>query len=274
MSEPYSPNSEPKRPQYGLPGTGAPQQGQQSQQSPEGQPPAAPQFTNSDVNSSANDPYSSQPSQGSGNDYFGGYGNTASSGSGTGPAKKQKPVGIILTVIGAIITLIGGALFGVGIVKTINTAVNATPSNDAPTGEFSGSTSTADFTISELEMLVIYVPQGDSNAKCTATMEDGTTLPTQSLESDDTAVSIGGKNYVLYVDAPYSETASGSGTVTCENVSGPVVLAGPVGVMSTAGWVIGGVFGGLIIGVLGLLLLIAGIITMLVRAAKRKKAVA
>ncbi len=296
MSEPFDPNADRPRPSYGLPAE--PLSGSDHQHPQYGQPsapsadPSGADYSGSNRSHPSNSTWTPQPSseqghqsypaqQGNHSDHtaaganFGGYETQAPEQTPSGtPAKKQKPVGIVLTVLGVLGMAIGIALIAFGVFKGIGAAGDGIMPPSATNTEHSGTTATTSFKASEdFQMYMFYVPEEDSNATCTAMYSDGTELMVQDSQGQEAATAINGKQYRLHSQTAIAEKA-GFGTITCENVSAPVAVQGPLDMFGMAGWFLGGVGGGLALGGIGFLLFIAGIIVMLVRARKRKSVAA
>lgn len=301
----YGSDSDRPRPSYGLPGT-TPQSGDasagQASASPEyGQSPSArgswgqpaAQYGKDPNGQYQSSPYQSSPYQSSqyqvaqpygaqshsgqpqGNPAFGGFGQDPQHSSA--PAKKQKPVGIILTVLGALgiiaSLIIAGVVGWRAFAGIIDFAKSTESSLTTPNSTLDGTTATKQVDLEEFSFVMAYVPEKDaSKATCSVTKADGSTVTGSSSGNSDTdTITINGQPYVPYKDAWMNETGASKATVKCENVSAPVLVLGP--------WNIGAIFssylrpllGAGLLFLLSFFLFVAGIITMLVRASKRRK---
>ncbi|MCT1867175.1 hypothetical protein M3B90_06520 [Dermabacter sp. p3-SID358] len=280
MSDPYNGNDRP-RPTYGQSANEA-----QGQYSPYGQQVApgaqgsnqnqgVPQYSQGgqqyqQQNQYSQPQYTPQTQQGA----FGGYGTPYGYG-GAAAKPKQKPIGIVLTLIGIVLMIISAILTVVAVWQFFGGAFNeiGNLSNlDKTNSKFENGTATYDFEVDGFEIMVLYVPEEDGeNATCKAVLEDGTELQTQTDTSDSEGMTIDGKKYVPYKDSFFAENLKGKGTLTCENVSAPVSVMGPINVFNmftnSAGWGIGALATGLI----GGFLFFVGVIVMIVRAIGRSR---
>ena len=251
------------RPSYGQPAA----QQAPIQQPSASQPPAAGSWQSSNQNAP----------QG-GNPAFGGYGSAAPAPAGgpSGTPVKQKPIGIILTILGALGIIIGLVLGGVGIAQgfsSFGTILDQAATSDAPNGDISASTSTVTLPMGEWSMIMIEVPEQDAqSAVCSAELSDGTPLDRQTASGSGGESSVyDGVQYAILEDVLSTTDSPGDVTVTCENVSGPINVLGPIDIWQMVGS-FGWGLGGLVIGGIGFIIFMAGIITMLVRARRRKQA--
>lgn len=265
--QPSAPSATPEpaaqqHPSYGQPSTpsapanGAPSQSWNGQQSAPSQ--------GSDTAYAAPQQQSSDP--------FGGYGVPQHGGNSqpSGPLKKQKPIGIILTVLGALTMLASLVVMGFSGTQMFNGDLGGLMPPESPNSTHSGTTATYEFSAQKDSMFMIWVPDADSKAACTAKYSDGSSLEMSSSGQNNTTIPLGGKDYRAYREAAMT-TKDGSGTITCTDVSSPVVVQGPINANALGKGVLG-ILAGIAIGVLGFLLFIAGIVTMLVRASRRKRA--
>ena len=120
--------------------------------------------------------------------------------------------------------------------------------------------------------MVIYVPKVDAeNATCKAVLEDGTELQAEADSSNSESLTISGQEYVPYKDSFIANNVEGKGTLTCEGVSAPVSVIGPLNPLNMLGAGIGWGLGSLVSGLIGGLLFFVGIIIMIVRAIGRSR---
>lgn len=193
-----------------------------------------------------------------------------------GPRKKQKPVGIILTIIGGVLTLASIAMFIVSLVmfgNSIGSMADQFAGDTVNGSAVSGGESSYTVKTDGMAAVMPAVATKDlSTASCTAVDQDGNDIAPQTDSNTETIGEVGGVEYSTAKQAFFSEDGS-SMTVTCSGVTEPIMVIGPVGIGSFMG--AGGLLLGAIgVGLLGVGLLIAGIIVMIVRAAGRSKAAA
>lgn len=280
MSDSFNGNDRP-RPTYGQSANEAPNQynsyGQPSASGPQGSSPyqSAPEYSPSGQqfqpqNQYAQPQYAPQAQQGA----FGGYGTPYGYG-GAAVKPKQKPIGIILTLIGVFLLIVSAVLFGVAVWRTGSGFVSEMgdlSKLDKANSEFADGKATYDFEVDGIEVIAVYIPKVDAeNATCKAVLEDGTELEAQNDSSDSDSLTIDGQEYVSYKDAFLSNNDKGKGTLTCEGVSAPVSVIGPINPLNMVGAGIGWGLGSLVCGLIGGLLFFVGIIVMIVRAIGRSR---
>lgn len=280
VSDSFNGNDRP-RPTYGQSANEAP-----GQYSPYGQPSApeaagsnpyqgSPQYSQGQQYQQQNQQYSQpqyapQGQQGA----FGGYGTPYNYG-GAAAKPKQKPIGIALTLIGVVFMIIAAILFGVaawrtgaGFMDEMGDLKNFEKSNS----KFESGKATYDFEVDGIEMMIIYIPKVDAeNATCKAVLEDGTELQAEAESSDSDPLTIDGQEYVPYKDSFVANNVEGKGTLTCEGVSAPVSVIGPINPINMLGGGFGWGIASLVCGLLGGFLFFVGVIVMIVRAIGRSR---
>lgn len=268
------------RPSFGIPADSSASSANQAPGSAYG---SAPEYGQS----SASDPaagygtsapaYATQEPTASAEQPFGGYGSGAGGAAvASGPPKKQKPVGIILTVLGVLGLILGIILVVVGLVRGFGSLADQAGGLDSPVtsnSSFEGSTSAQSLAIDDWELVMVYVPAADSAATCSAAYSDGSALEAgDSNASSNPTVNVDGQPYILYSSGFVAERAD-TITVTCENVSAPLAVVGPISVPGVLGWLVALPIVGSIIAIGGFFLALAGVIVMIVRASRRRRAV-
>lgn len=281
MSDSFNGNDRP-RPTYGQSANEAPNQynsyGQPSASGPQGSNPyqSAPEYSQSSQqfqpqNQYSQPQYAPQAQQGA----FGGYGTPYGYG-GAAVKPKQKPIGIILTLIGVVLLVVAVVLLFIAGWRAISGFTNEMGSFSKlgkANSEFADGKATYDFEVDGFEMVVVYIPKADAeNATCKAVLEDGTELEAEEDSSDSESLTIDGQEYVSYKDTFFAYNVKGKGTLTCEGVSAPVSVIGPLNVLNMLGGDgIGWGLGSLVCGLIGGLLFFVGIIVMIVRAIGRSR---
>ncbi|WP_250259042.1 hypothetical protein [Dermabacter sp. Marseille-Q3180] len=280
MSDSFNGNDRP-RPTYGQSANEAP-----GQYSPYGQPSApeaagsnqyqgSPQYSQGQQYQQQNQQYSQpqyapQGQQGA----FGNYGTPYNYG-GAAVKPKQKPIGIILTLIGVVLMIIAAILFGIAAWRTgagFVDEMGGLENLDKTNSKFESGKATYDFEVDGFEVLALYIPEADKdNATCKAVLEDGTELKAQTDASDSNSLDINGQKYVPYKDSFLANNVSGKGTLTCENVSAAVSVIGPINPINMVGGGIGWGLASLVCGLLGGFLFFVGVIVMIVRAIGRSR---
>ncbi len=280
MSDPFNGNDRP-RPTYGQSANEAP-----GQHSPYGQPSASETQGSSQYQSSPQYSQAPQQNQQQGQQYsqpqytpqapqgaFGGYGPPQYYG-GAAVKPKQKPIGIVLTIIGVVFLIISLVLGGIAVWRGFAGLMDEMSDVSAPdktNSEFAGGKATYDFEVDGIEVMPLYIPEADKdNATCKAVLEDGTELDTEA-STDSESLEIDGKNYVPYKDTFIANNVKGKGTLTCESVSGAVFVIGPINPINMVGGGIGWGLGALVTGLIGGLFFFVGIIVMIVRAIGRSR---
>ncbi len=280
MSDSFNGNDRP-RPTYGQSANEAP-----GQYSPYGQPSASETQGSSQYQSSPQYSQAPQQNQQQGQQYsqpqytpqapqasFGGYGTPQNYG-GAAAKPKQKPIGIVLTIIGVVFLIISIILGGIAVWRTGAGFVDEMgdlSTLDKTNSEFAGGKATYDFEVDGLEVMVLYVPEADEDsATCKAVLEDGTELDTES-NSDSESLEIDGQNYVPYKEMFLANNVKGKGTLTCENVSAAVSVIGPLNPINMLGAGFGWGLGALICGLIGGFLFVVGVIVMIARAIGRSR---
>ena len=222
-------------------------------------------------------PYAQQsPAQSSSQNPFGSYPSNDSAVQGNSQPPKKKKLGPILTIIGALLTVIGIIIMIVGASVGVGKAIEALPTNlGENVSSFANGSTESSFQIENLEVVMVYVPQADAaNVTCIATMDDGLVLPYETFTSQNSeTVQVGGDTYIPHEQIFYSKDSAGSGTLSCNNVSAPVYLVGPIDAIGLFSWFFGGLLVGGLLAFLGFALLIAGIITWIVQRKNYNKAV-
>lgn len=221
-----------------------------------------------------NQPYSQHSaSETSSQNPFGAYaGNTPNNydSLNNGKPVKKKKLGMILTIIGiltlllALILGIGGTVYGSG--KFFDDLRDSTE----PNGTFEGNTSEYTLTSDKDGGMIVFFPAADTDAYCSAVYEDGSALETLSAPGDEEFV-VDGTTYTASDNLWMIETNK-TATFSCENVSAPIIVMGPIGLDSFF-IIFGSVIAGLLLGLLGFAILIAGIITWIVQAKRYRNAV-
>lgn len=281
MSDPFNGNDRP-RPTYGQSANEA-----SGQYSPYGQPSApeaqgSNQYQSSPQYSQNGQQYQQQSQQYSQPQYtpqapqgaFGGY-RTPQNYGGAALKPKQKPIGIVLTLIGVAFLVISLILGGIAIWRTgagLMDEIGDLSSLEKTNSKFEGGKATYDFEVDGFEVLALYIPEADKdNATCKAVLEDGTELKAQTDASDSDSLDINGQKYVPYKDSFLANNVSGKGTLTCENVSAAVSVIGPINPINMVGGGIGWGIGALVTGLIGGLLFFVGVVVMIVRAIGRSR---
>lgn len=191
--------------------------------------------------------------------------------------KKRRNVGLILTIIGVIL-LLGSVALGIGGVvtgaKAISPAMSAASASEPNGSDVTGGTSEAVVKVDKMGVVFPLIAEADAaNATCTVTGGDGVTVtsPGGAAANGDVEMVIDGTQYTA-ADTGWLVEGSGEATVSCSDVTAPVHAVGPISFSGTLGS-LGLFIGAVAVGLLGLLLVVAGIIVMIVRASRNRRTV-
>lgn len=186
------------------------------------------------------------------------------------PRKKQKPVGIVITIVGLLGTIAGIAVMAYAGFFGVGSKMEQFAFPSAPNSQFTGDTATYDFDASKNTIFNVYVTEDDlADAACTAEYDSGhtTKIEPDTSDIDPSQTDINDRRYIMLGNSLIL-AEDGPGTISCTGLSEAMVVQGPID-GDVVWWGAGGIGGGLLVTFASAALMGLGILVMIIRALMR-----